>query len=143
LPTPTASDGNGNGPGTSPSRKGGLNLRTAVTTLPTLDEAELVQDWAAFEPAIRRQEALSGRPAPIPTEIGPRGGRRLTAKFAEWLMWLPDGWVTDVPNLTPPKRDPRAKQLKAIGNGVVPRQAYEAYRHLLTLDTHIEESTNG
>lgn len=33
MPTPTSSDGTG-GPGTSPKRKGGLNLRTAVTRLP-------------------------------------------------------------------------------------------------------------
>lgn len=32
LPTPTSSDGNG-GAGTTPKRKGGLNLRTAVTRL--------------------------------------------------------------------------------------------------------------
>lgn len=34
LPTPTSSDGNG-GAGTTPKRKGGMNLRTAVTRLPT------------------------------------------------------------------------------------------------------------
>ncbi|GGO99330.1 hypothetical protein GCM10012280_65540 [Wenjunlia tyrosinilytica] len=34
LPTPTSSDGSG-GAGTHPSRKGGVNLRTAVTRLPT------------------------------------------------------------------------------------------------------------
>ncbi|MEU5482839.1 hypothetical protein [Streptomyces mirabilis] len=33
LPTPTSSDGNG-GAGTTPKRKGGMNLRTAVTRLP-------------------------------------------------------------------------------------------------------------
>jgi DNA (cytosine-5)-methyltransferase 1 len=33
FPTPTAADGTG-GPGTSPGRKGGMNLRTAVTRLP-------------------------------------------------------------------------------------------------------------
>ena len=33
LPTPTSSDGNG-GAGTTPKRKGGMNLRTAVTHLP-------------------------------------------------------------------------------------------------------------
>ena len=112
---------------------------------PTLDDevsfllpepGEEVQDWADFEPAIRRQEAVTGRQAPIPTELGPRGGRRLTARFAEWLMGLPDGWVTAVPGLTPPKRDPRSKQLKAIGNGVAPQQAYEAFRRLLELDVH-------
>ncbi|MGX9922005.1 DNA cytosine methyltransferase [Streptomyces sp. NPDC002248] len=34
FPTPSAADGTG-GPGTSPKRKGGMNLRTAVTLLPT------------------------------------------------------------------------------------------------------------
>ncbi|MFE6498142.1 DNA cytosine methyltransferase [Streptomyces sp. NPDC057748] len=87
--------------------------------------------WGDYLPAIRRWEFLVGRAAPEPTEVGPRGGRRLTARFAEWLMGLADGWVTDVPGLAPPKRDPRAKQLKAIGNGVCPQQAYEAYRRLL------------
>lgn len=33
FPTPTAADGAG-GPGTSPHRAGGMNLRTAVTRLP-------------------------------------------------------------------------------------------------------------
>ncbi|PPS86449.1 DNA (cytosine-5-)-methyltransferase [Streptomyces sp. MH60] len=106
---------------------------------PTLDDevsfllpepAEEVQDWADFEPAIRRQEAVTGRRAPIPTEIGPRGGRRLTSRFAEWLMGLADGWVTDVPGLK------RAEQIHKIGNGVAPHQAYEAFRRLLDIDVH-------
>jgi DNA (cytosine-5)-methyltransferase 1 len=105
-----------------------MNLRTVVTTLP--DDDGLVQDWAEFEPAIRRQEAVTGRQAPIPTEIGPRGGRRLTARFAEWLMGLDSGWVTDVPGLK------RAEQLHKIGNGVAPLQAYEAYRRLMSIETH-------
>lgn len=37
MPTPTTSDGTG-GPGTSPKRKGGPNLRTAVTRLPAPPE---------------------------------------------------------------------------------------------------------
>jgi DNA (cytosine-5)-methyltransferase 1 len=105
-----------------------MNLRTAVTTLPKDDG--LVQGWGDFEPAIRRQEVVTGRRAPIPTEIGPRGGRRLTARFAEWLMGLADGWVTDVPGLT------RAEQLHKVGNGVAPQQAYEAFRRLLNIDVH-------
>jgi DNA (cytosine-5)-methyltransferase 1 len=40
-------------------------------------------------------------------------------------MWLPDGWITAVPGLS------RKDQLHKIGNGVVPTQAYEAYRSLL------------
>lgn len=124
LPTPTAPDGTG-GPGVSPSRKGGMNLRTAVATLPTTEG--LVQDWSDFEPAVRRQEALSGVEAPIPTELGPKGGRRLTARFTEWLMWIPPGHVTDVLGLN------RSQQLQRLGNGAVPIQAYTAYAYLLDL----------
>ncbi|MGW5634828.1 DNA cytosine methyltransferase [Streptomyces sp. NPDC003832] len=40
LPTPAAADGTG-GPGLSPKRKGGMNLRTAVTLLPT----PAARDW--------------------------------------------------------------------------------------------------
>lgn len=127
FPTPTASDGKG-GAGTSPKRTGGMNLRTAVTTLP--EEQDLVQDWAEYEPAVRRQESLTGQVAPLPTELGPRGGRRLTARFAEWLMGLPAGWVTSVDGLS------RAKQLHAIGNGVVPQQAYAAFSMLLEQANH-------
>ena len=41
---------------------------------------------------------------------------KLNAKFVEYMMGLPDGWVTDV-GLS------RAQQLKILGNGVVPQQA--------------------
>ena len=46
-----------------------------------------------------------------------RDGRdRLNPRLVEWIMGLPDGWVTDViPSPT--------AQLKALGNGVVPQQA--------------------
>lgn len=51
----------------------------------------------------------------------PRTGKpRLSPRFVEWMMGLPDGWVTDVPDLT------RGQQLRALGNGVVPAQAYAA-----------------
>lgn len=65
------------------------------------------------------------RPAPPPTELGARGTHRLSARAVEWMMGLPDGWVTGVPGLN------RNAQLKALGNGVVPQQAAEAVRLLL------------
>ena len=65
-----------------------------------------------------------GRPAPWPTDIGLRGGTRLNPGFVEWMMGLPDGWVTGVPGVT------RKQQLRMLGNGVVPQQAAEAIRVL-------------
>lgn len=124
--TPTANLGS-NGAAQHPDKRKagghGPTLDDEVSWL--LPEPAEIQDWADFEPAIRQQEALCGREAPIPTEYGPKGGRRLTSRFAEWLMWIPAGHVTDVPDLT------RSEQLERIGNGVVPIQAYTAFRHLM------------
>jgi DNA (cytosine-5)-methyltransferase 1 len=72
--------------------------------------------WGKYEPAVRQWEQLT-RPAPRPTDTSPRGGERLSPQFVEWMMGLPDGWVTDVPGIS------RNDQLKALGNGVVPQQA--------------------
>lgn len=43
-------------------------------------------------------------------------GERLSPAFVEWMMGLPEGWVTGVPGLS------RNAQLKILGNGVVPQQ---------------------
>ncbi|MFF8468858.1 DNA cytosine methyltransferase [Streptomyces griseus] len=82
-------------------------------------------DGIDYGPAIRRWEHITGRPAPCPTEPGMRGNRRLSPFFTEWLMGLPAGWVTDVPDV------PRKEQLRILGNGVIPRQAHHAYGQLL------------
>ncbi|MGV9588208.1 DNA cytosine methyltransferase [Streptomyces tendae] len=77
-------------------------------------------DWSDYEPAIRRWERILGRRAPWPTDaLG-----RLSPVFTEWLMGLPDGWVTDTPGLT------RPAMLRALGNGVVWQQAAYALRDL-------------
>lgn len=44
---------------------------------------------------------------------------KLNAKFVEYMMGLNPGWVTDLPLS-------RTQQLKMLGNGVVPQQAYHA-----------------
>ena len=44
---------------------------------------------------------------------------KLNARFVEYMMGLPVGWVTDL-DLS------RSQQLKMLGNGVVPQQAYYA-----------------
>jgi DNA (cytosine-5)-methyltransferase 1 len=76
--------------------------------------------WGGFLPAIRRWERASGRHAPGAVD----DRRRLSPAFVEWLMGLPDGHVTAVPELT------RNQQLHALGNGVVPQQAAAALRLL-------------
>jgi DNA (cytosine-5)-methyltransferase 1 len=55
---------------------------------------------------------------------------RLNPKFVEYMMGLPEGWVTDCDMTTNNK-------LKLLGNGVVPQQAYYALQ--LLCDTPIIE----
>lgn len=83
-------------------------------------------DWGSYEPAIRRWERAVGRVAPVPTEPGRTGQPRLSPRFVEWLMGLPEGHVTD-----PAIGLTRNQQLKALGNGVVPQQGAHALRLLL------------
>lgn len=109
LPTPRASDGTKGGPNQSGS-SGDLMLPSAVQP----------DRWGDYAAAIHRHERMLGRPAPSPTEPGRNGNPRLSARFAEWMMCLPDGWVTDVPGIT------RNEALRALGNGVLPQQAIAA-----------------
>jgi len=53
---------------------------------------------------------------------------RLNAVFVEYMMGLPEGWVTDL-------GFSRSQQLKMLGNGVVPQQAEYAIHQLLKCDT--------
>jgi DNA (cytosine-5)-methyltransferase 1 len=76
-------------------------------------------DFGPYADAVARWEPIVGRPAPDPTD----DRRRLNPRFVEWMMGLPDGWVTDT-NVT------RSQALKILGNGVVPQQAAFALRLL-------------
>lgn len=91
---------------------GGHNTRSNVP---------VVQQWGRYETAIQRWEQIT-RPAPEPLLEG-----KLSAIFVEWMMGLPQGWVTNV-ELS------RTQQLKILGNGVVPQQAYYAYSKLLEIE---------
>ncbi|MBF6060556.1 DNA cytosine methyltransferase [Nocardia terpenica] len=152
LPTPRASDGAKGGPNQRGS-SGDLMLPSAVQRLPPTPTAsdgtggsahpqtraghatQLIDDvlyhgssrWGDYEAGIVRQQRLS-RPAPPPTEPTRHGRMRLSARFAEWMMFWPDGWVTD-----PALGLSRIEQLRVIGNGVVPPQAVAGFRHLHTV----------
>lgn len=116
LPTPTSMD----------SRSSGGNPNTTGTHGTTLTDATVrnTQDWGIYAAAIARWEALT-RPAPAPTQPSRKGTPQLSPRFSEWMLGLPDGWVTDVPGLT------RNDMLRILGNGVVPQQAAAALRVLL------------
>lgn len=116
LPTPNASDASGGGQ--HPDKREGHSRQ--------LIDYVLTTNWGRYEPAIRRWEQRT-RPAPVPTEPTKNGNPRLSARFSEWMMGWPDGWVTDVPGLS------RSDALKIIGNGVVPQCAAAALHSLLAL----------
>ena len=98
------------------------NLRESV-----MNEIDPPPQWGKFEPAIRRWESIIGRPAPEPTKPdGKDGNHRLSSKFTEWMMGLPDNWITG-------HGLKRNDELKLAGNGVVPQQAELALRLLLEL----------
>jgi len=94
------------------------NLREEVVNTPQ-------SEWGKFEPAVKRWEQVTGMEAPAPTEPdGKDGAHRLSSKFTEWMMGLPEGWITGL-GLS------RKDELKACGNGVVPQQAELALRLLM------------
>lgn len=83
-------------------------------------------EWGKYGPAVLRWEGLT-RPAPEPTMTSTVGTPQLAPRFSEWMMGLPAGWVTDVPDLA------RGAQLHALGNGVCPQQAAAGIRAAITI----------
>lgn len=147
LPTPTASDANGIGVhGT-----GGLDLRTTVALFPTPKASDGLfslprtsgrppeksthlatrlhyTDFGKYRKAVERWELLLGVPSPPPLVPRGRGGAlRLNPGFAEWMMGLPEGHITD-PELGLTTNE----QLTAIGNGVVPQQGAHVLSWMLS-----------
>ena len=119
LPTPKAADGVMGLPRTSgrqPEKSTHLATRLEYT------------DYGDYAPAIARWEQVTGRAAPPPTTPSRRAGGKpqLSARFVEWMMGLPDGHVT-----SPDLNLSREKQLRMLGNGVVPQQAALAVHTLI------------
>jgi len=75
--------------------------------------------WGKYASAMGRWETIVGRPPPAPSE----DGRYVNPKALEWMMGLPQGWVTEVDI-------PKSAQIRCLGNGVVPQQAAQAIRNL-------------
>ena len=79
-------------------------------------------DWGKYGSAVSRWESIT-RFAPDPT-IPHKEKRRLNPQFVEWMMGLPEGHVTGHGLSI-------AKELKMLGNGVVPLCAAVAVSQLL------------
>lgn len=97
---------------------------------PTLNEVAtaLTPTYGPYAPAIARWEQVTGRAAPPPTTPPRREGGKpqLSARFVEWMMGLPEGHVTG-----PDLNLSRERQLRMLGNGVVPQQAALAVNTLI------------
>jgi DNA (cytosine-5)-methyltransferase 1 len=76
-----------------------------------------------FEPS-RVGEAIYTQDVPPALDQG-----KLNVKFVEYMMGLPAGWVTNL-DIS------RSQQLKILGNGVVPQQAYRALELLCNINSY-------
>ena len=126
LPTPRAGEPDVCSADFNPSLNQVVTQTPPIPAKPGRNRTSYVTPpWGDYAPAIARAEQAIGRPAPPPTEPGPKGTPRLSPRFVEWLMMLPEGWVTDVTGIS------RNDQLKMLGNGVVPAQCAAALRAFL------------
>lgn len=87
-------------------------------------------DWGVYQDAIDAHASFVGRKPPKPYREK-QGSEKLVGDlivrphFFEWLMGLPEGYLTEV------FPDEEAKAIKMCGNGVVPEQAVAALTLLL------------
>jgi DNA (cytosine-5)-methyltransferase 1 len=75
--------------------------------------------WGRYAAAVAWWETLT-RPAPDPVV-----GGVLSPAFSEWMLGLPDGWVSAVPGMA------RTTAHRALGNACSPQQAHLALTLLL------------
>jgi len=115
LPTPSAGFMNSSA-GHGEARPSGHVATTNIAGIVELRP----EIWGQFAPAIARWEGVLGRPAPDPRSAD----EKLNPAFVEWMMGLPEGWVTGLGFA-------RSTALKALGNGVVPQQAEAAFRFMI------------
>jgi DNA (cytosine-5)-methyltransferase 1 len=92
-----------------------VGARNAPVVFDGRGSRDLAARFGQYADAIARWEPIVGRVAPNPTD----NERRLNPEFVEFMMGLPEGWVTG-PLVN------RGAALKALGNGVVPQQAAAA-----------------
>jgi len=144
LPTPCTSDAQGAGL----HGEGGDDLRTAIALLPTpmvadscgarnstagrsswdgvhvgntLSDVAHADRFGEYAQAVGRWALVVGEEPPDPTEIGPKGARRLSANFVRWMQGFDPGWCEGLK---------RTSALKCFGNAVVPQVAQVIGEHV-------------
>lgn len=133
MPTPQATYAPRSSPGYGPNLH--EVARDLLQNASKLEATALMPTYGPYAPAIARWEKATGRAAPPPTTPPRREGGKpqLSARFVEWMMGLPDGHVTG------PDLDlSRERQLRMLGNGVVPQQAALAVHTLINTAKDVE-----
>jgi DNA (cytosine-5)-methyltransferase 1 len=91
--------------------------------------------WAEYLPAILRWCKQTHTGPPVPVELNSNGNLRIAARFSEWMMGWPEGWVTSLittnRKLYKEGMISRTAGMRMIGNGVVPQQAIMAIGELM------------
>lgn len=131
MPTPQATYAPRSSPGYGPNLH--EVARDLLQNASKLEATALMPTYGPYAPAIAKWEHITGRKAPPPTNPPRREGGKpqLSARFVEWMMGLPDGHVTDL-DLS------RERQLRMLGNGVVPQQAALAVNTLINTAKDVE-----
>ena len=114
VPTPTVADSRRTRSVTSPRS----NKKPSTKLCWTLSDVAYADRWNDFRAHLDLHERVVGRPMPIPAVDG-----KVTPRFVEWMMLLPEGWVTDIIGSA-------RTSLRLLGNAVVPRQAALAWESL-------------
>lgn len=110
-----AGRGNASGSQFEPVRTGSNGCDLKLSAGAGVSENEKRTSFGPYEAAVRRWERVLGRTAPVPV-VNVKGRDKLNPVFVEWMMGLPEGWVTGH-GLS------MSQELKLLGNGVVPQQA--------------------
>jgi len=94
---------------------GNIKCDTDSRSSDYISENEIGITFGPYAQAVERWRRILGRPVPRPT-IQRNERDRLSPVFVEWMMGLPEGWVTGHGLSV-------SQELKLLGNGVVPQQA--------------------
>jgi DNA (cytosine-5)-methyltransferase 1 len=97
-------------------------ITTTVEGFPNGDEQQGNRPTQRLGSRFNSQSEMRLQRTPNPLDIN----NKLNATFVEYMMGLPVGWVTDL-DIS------RSQQLKLLGNGVVPQQAYKAIEQLMAI----------